>query len=299
MALKGAETPFVAINRDLATTTPARFDPARMVVMYGTEGAIDRWRRDLASWAIPDEIRAAAPAFPYRLDPALFAPVDDDDADPNDSLAHRRAAEALPASGTVLDIGCGGGAASLALSAAATVIGVDESAEMLDQFSRDGRARGFEVHTVHGRWPDVEEQVASLGPAEVVVCHHVAYNVPDLDRFVLALGRRCTRRVVMELTLTHPQTVNAPLWRHFWDLDRPTAPTADDALAVITQAGIDARLEIGPAGQLRSEPPWEVRVESAARFLCLGPDRLDEVEAALNGLPPRSDDRAVIWWDNS
>ncbi len=268
-----------------------------MVVMSGTEGAIDRWRRDLASWAIPEQIRAAAPAFPYRLDPALFAPVDDDDTNPNDSLAHRRAAEPLPAGGTVLDIGCGGGAASLALSAAATVIGVDESAEMLEQFTRHGRARGLVVHTVHGRWPDAEQQVASLGPADVVVCHHVAYNVPDLDRFVLALDRHFTRRVVMELTLTHPQTVNTPLWHRFWDLDRPSTPTADDALAVIAEAGIDATLEIGPGGRLRREPPWEGRVQSAARFLCLGPDRLDEVDAALRELPPRSDDRAVIWWD--
>jgi hypothetical protein len=121
--------------------------------------------------------------------------------------------------------------------------------------------------------------------------------VPDLDRFILALDRQARGRVVIELTLTHPQTVNAPLWRRFWDLDRPSAPTADDALAVITEAGIDATLEIGPAGQLRREPPWEVRVQSAARFLCLGPDRFGEVEAALGELPPRSDDRAVIWWD--
>jgi SAM-dependent methyltransferase len=268
-----------------------------MVTMSDTETAIERWRRDLASWAIPDEIRDAAPAFPYRLDPALFAPVDDDDADPNDSLAYRRAADALPTEGTVLDIGCGGGAASLALSAAATVIGVDESAEMLEQFSRHGRARGLVVHTVHGRWPEAEQHVASLGPADIVVCHHVAYNVPDLDRFVLALNRCASRRVVMELTLVHPQTVNTPLWHRFWDLDRPTAPTADDAFAVIAEAGIDATLEIGAAGRLRHAPPWKVRVESAARFLCLGPDRLGEVEAALAELPDRSDDRAVIWWD--
>ncbi len=270
-----------------------------MVAMSSTERAIDRWRRDLASWAIPEEIREQAPTFPYRLDPALFAPADDDDSDPNDSLAHRLAAEVLPSGGTVLDVGCGGGAASLSLSAAATIIGVDESAEMLDQFGRDGKARGLGVRTVHGRWPDVEEQVAGLGPADVAVCHHVAYNVPDLDGFVLALDRHCTGRVVMELTLTHPQTVNAPLWRHFWDLDRPSAPTADDALAVITEAGIEATLELGSAGRLRRDPPWDVRVQSTSRFLCLGPDRFDEVDAALRQLPSRSNDRAVIWWDLS
>lgn len=177
----------------------------------------------------------------------------------------------------------------------ASAIGVDQSAGMLELFASEAAARNIEATAIEGTWPDAAE---AAGGAEVVVCHHVAYNVADLTPFVvLALSTAATRRVVMELTVTHPQTSNTPLWRQFWDLDRPDGPTADDALAVITDAGIDATIEFGDAGALRSEAPLDARAITATRMLCLGPDRIDDVRQAVAALPPRSSQRAVIWWD--
>ena len=156
------------------------------------------------------------------------------------------------------------------------------------------RDRGVPATTAAGTWPDVAD---AAGTADVVLCHHVAYNVAELGPFVLALDQAAQRRVVMELTLEHPQTANASLWRQFWDLDRPSGPSAHDALAVINECGIDATIEFGPAGSLRREAPIDARAVTAARMLCLGPDRLPEVEVAVRSLPPRSNERAVIWWD--
>jgi len=212
-------------------------------------------------------------------------------------LATTRALEALPAheQSSVIDVGCGGGAATMAVADRLhTAVGVDQSADMLAVFAEEATDRGIEVRTVSGTWPDA---AAEAGLADLVLCHHVAYNVAPLGPFVLALDRAAGRRVVMELTLTHPQTANAPLWQQFWSLERPAGPTADDAFAVIREAGIDATLEIGPAGSLRREANIEARAVTAARMLCLGPDRLPEVEAAVRTLPPRTDQRAVIWWD--
>lgn len=258
--------------------------------------AADRWRRLLADWAIPPEILAAAPEFPYTMDPDLFRPRP---APEGASLATERARHALRAlpgpDRTVLDVGCGGGAATMALADLAVhATGVDESDAMLALFAEEAAARDLRSRTVRGTWPEV---CGDAGTAGVVVCHHVAYNVADLAPFALALSHAARGRVVMELTTTHPQTSNAPLWNQFWHLDRPTGPTADDAFRVMVEAGIGANLEFGSSGSLRAEPSIAARAVTATRMLCLGPDRVPEVEAAIRRLPPRSTERAVIWWD--
>jgi SAM-dependent methyltransferase len=258
--------------------------------------AAENWRAQLDSWAIPDQIRTSAPAFPYTMDPALFRPRR---GSTGESLATSRAGEAIARIGhrrvTAIDVGSGGGAASMALSDQLdAVVGVDESADMLALFADEARHRGLEVRTVQGNWPDVAR---SAGRADVVLCHHVAYNVADLAPFVTALDHAARHRVVMELTTTHPQTVSSPLWEQFWGLERPEGPTAADALDVIHAVGIAATLETGAAGSLRQEAPIEVRAATTARMLCLGPDRIPEVRRAMEALPPRNDERAVIWWD--
>lgn len=258
------------------------------------EPAAMRWREQLKAWAIPDEIRAAAVSFPYEMDPSLFRPS----ANPSPtSLSTQRALDVLHAGDpvSVIDVGCGGGAATMAVAnRVASAVGVDQSPAMLTVFAEEAAARGIEARTVEGTWPSA---AAAAGSADLVLCHHVAYNVAELAPFVLALDGAARRRVVMELTLTHPQTSNAPLWREFWNLDRPTGPNAEEAIAVVREAGIDASLEFGSAGSLRQDASIEARAVTAARMLCLGPERLPEVERAVLALPPRSDQRAVIWWD--
>src|SRR5436190_22736307 len=99
-----------------------------------------RWREDLGSWAIPPEILAAAPETPWGCPPGLFARSAEEALAARGALtepkqatpSQRRALEALPEGGSVLDIGAGGGAASLPLCPpAAAVTAVDQSAEML------------------------------------------------------------------------------------------------------------------------------------------------------------------------
>ena len=66
--------------------------------------AAEQWKKDLASWAIPQEILDQAVEKPWIHPPALFEIPDVI----QDSLSHQRAREAMPDGGTVLDIGCGG-----------------------------------------------------------------------------------------------------------------------------------------------------------------------------------------------
>ena len=79
---------------------------------------LNRWRDDLASWAIPDEILSQAPDTPW-IHPVSMFTVDDEVAD---SPSHRAARAALPDQGSVLDVGCGGGRAAMALVPPASMV---------------------------------------------------------------------------------------------------------------------------------------------------------------------------------
>src|SRR5204863_7960861 len=97
--------------------------------------AATRWREDLARWAIPDQILERAPESPWHFPVKLFASRADSVQGTAPTPSNLRALEALPKGGSVLDVGCGAGAASLALtSLASTLLGVDTSGEMLEAF---------------------------------------------------------------------------------------------------------------------------------------------------------------------
>lgn len=261
-----------------------------------SDDAARRWRADLDSWAIPPEILDAAPESPWGCPPDLFARAAEEALDkqadaPTPSLL--RALEVLPEGGSVLDVGAGGGAASLPLCPpAASVTAVDQSPGMLERFADLAERQGITHREVEGLWPEVAGQVTAV---DVVVCNHVLYNVGDLVPFVTALTDKARRRVVVEITATHPQSLLNPLWEHFHGLSRPTRPTADDAVAVLRELG----LEVGVCefdGPMR----WQNHqhddvVPFMRRRLCLPPERDAEVAALLP--PPVPRPHVALWWE--
>jgi SAM-dependent methyltransferase len=237
-----------------------------------------RWRAELDAWAIPEEILAAAPESPWGFPVGLFR------ARAERAVAARtpsnlEALRWLPPGGVVLDVGAGGGAASLPLAGqAGRLVAVDESAGMAEAFLQAAAKAGVEAAAVTGRWPEVAGRV---GPAEVVVCHHVFYNVPDLGPFAAALTDHARRRVVVELTDRHPLVAQAPLWRRFHGLERPAGPTADDAAAALRSLGLDLQRQDWEAEPRAGFDRLEDLVAFTRRRLCLPADRDDEVEEAL------------------
>jgi hypothetical protein len=256
--------------------------------------AATRWKDALASWAIPDRILAQARDDPWALPVALF-----ETKQPDISPSHRRARESLVAGATVLDVGAGRCAMSLPLRPPAQrIVAVDSTPAMLENSPADV--------TILGRWPDVASQA---GHASVVVCGHVLYNVADLMPFLSALNDAAERRVVVEITRSHPRNraLERELWRHFWNLERPQGPNLEDAVAVIRQAGIQPKVELWESRQRGGFETLEELVSWMRQTVCLSPDRDNEVRAivllharevdGLWRLSPEPRALATLWWD--
>lgn len=258
----------------------------------------EHWRTQLLAWAIPDDIVAQAEVPPWAHDPASFA-VDEtlDPANPIFDLAR----ELLPPQGgSVMDVGCGGGRSSLPLVPRANrLVGVDENPAMLARFAQAAEEAGVDFAEIQGRWPDVvfAPEVAGepLRPCDVVVCHHVFFNVPDLEPFVVALTAMARLGVVVVLPTHHPLSAWNEAWKHFWNLDRPTGPTSGDAIAVLRALGIEPEIVVVPRPSMsrRAEDPQDL-VVSARRRLCLPASRDAEIARWLQVHPPQFMNEVVV-----
>lgn len=258
-----------------------------------TPGPAQRWADQLAARAIPDDIRAGAPEPSRGFDVAHFARVADS-ALHETTPSQQAAREVLPEGGSVLDVGCGAGAGSLPLvPPAGRLVGVDESEGMLEAFADRAATRGAAFDTVMGRWPDVVDQVPTV---DVVVCHNVLYGVADLEPFVHALSDHARRRVVVQLTQEHPTAWLKPYWWHVHGIERPTGPTADDAIAAIRTAGYDVHVERWDRS-MALDRSADDRIAFARRRLYLGPDRDPEIRGLLERYPPPTTRAtATLWW---
>jgi SAM-dependent methyltransferase len=245
--------------------------------------AADRWADELAAWAIDPAILAAAPESPYGFPPGLFG-------------SGRGAAETLAAvrgglPGSVLDVGCGGGAASVP-AGAVELLAVDSSEAMLVRYR--AAAGTTPVRAWCGRWPDLAGQVPA---ADVAVAANVVYNVPDVAGFLLALTAHARRRVVVELTDEHPWTSLAGLWRHFHRQERPAGPTVALFGEVLAELGMAASSVTWARPDPWRDATPEVVLAFTRRRLCLPASRDPEISAAMRR---SADDRprsaTTFWW---
>jgi SAM-dependent methyltransferase len=262
---------------------------------------LDRWRADLAAWAIPEYITAAVAESPWVLPRQVFARRADRLRAGPSGPSFRRAWDALEPPGSVLDVGAGAGAACLPLLPRAThLTAVDADAGMLERLCERVATAGIAVRTVTGNWPDT---AAQAGPADVVTCYHVFYNVPEIKPFVAALTASARRTVVAEMTTEHPLVSLNALWL------RPLSPTAADLIGILTAMGLR------PGHQTWRRPggpdyaSFEELVDVTRRRLCLPPQRAGELADALvdSGIDRSqpvdlgSSGREVvtIWWDGA
>jgi SAM-dependent methyltransferase len=267
--------------------------------------ALEEWRAALESWALPEDFLARAPSSPWVFPTDLFVARAARVLTEPPKRSAEIALDGLPEGGSVIDVGAGAGAASLALAArVGRIVAVDQSEEMLAAFAELATRARIPHETVVGSWPEIAGRVE---PADVVVCNHVLYNVADLEPFARALDDHAHRRVVCEITPEHPRAWLNDLWMRLHGIARPDRPVAKDAEAALRETGVDVRREdfpSPPAGEGLSREQALARVRS---FLAIGPDRDDElIEALGERLRPLGDgwtagppDQRLVtlWWN--
>ncbi len=256
----------------------------------------DEWREALRLSAVPQSILDSAAEPEVTLEPERFRWKPDEDATQPVRPSRRRALEALPEGGSVLDIGVGGGASSLGLvPKAGMIIGVDPMPGMLESFEASATAAGVATQAVLGKWPDVAGEVEA---ADVAVCHHAMYRVEEIEDFVTAMTERARRRVVVELSAHSPLAALNPLWKIVHGIDRPDFEVADMVESVLAAMGLDVQRE----DIVLPPRPQEVTPQLVAfsrRRLYVGPERDPEIEHFLRTREPREHRVAALWWPGS
>lgn len=253
----------------------------------------DRWREYLRATAVPQAVIDSAPEPEPTFPPEQFRWRPEDDAEQPVRPSRRRALEALPEGGTVLDVGVGGGASSLGLAPKASlIIGVDRLEGMLESFRASAREAGVTAHPVLGAWPDVADQVP---PADVVVCHHTLNYVEEIEDFVTALTGHARHRVVVELLARSPLAAFDPLWSAFHGIERPEWDVAGEAYAVLVAMGLAVEREdmVLPPRALEATPDW---VTFVRRRLHVGAQRDAEIEEYLRTREPQEHRVVALWW---
>jgi SAM-dependent methyltransferase len=242
---------------------------------------------------VPDEIRARASEREWALEPERFRWRPEEDARQPIRPSRRLALEALPAGGSVLDVGVGGGASSLGLvPKVGLIVGVDRLAEMLELFEASARASGVDAKGVLGEWPDVADQV---GPVDVAISHHAMYTVAEIEAFVLAMTAKARNRVVLELSAFSPLSALNPFWKALRGIDRPEFAAADEAYAVLVQMDLNVEREDIDLPPRAPEVTPEL-VAFTRRRVYAGADRDAEIEQLLRAREPQEQRVTALWW---
>ena len=167
---------------------------------------------------------------------------------------------------------------------------MDTSPHMLAAFRE--RADGLGARAPRDRGAVAGRRTEAPASHDVVVVHHVVFNVPDLVPFLQALDADAARRVVLELPPHHPLSWMNFLWEQFHDLARPSGPTAGDVVEILSELGYrrPARGVLDPSRPVRG---WRRRRRDARGARRPGhaapvpaAERAPEVAAALDDVDP-------------
>ncbi len=208
---------------------------------------------------------------------------------------------------SLLDVGAGTGRFSLALAPLVRQVTALEPSGAMTHYLRetleeDGASN---ITTLQCRWEDAPEELR----ADVVICCHVLYPLPEIAPFLIKLHHATQKACYLYLRATHIDTLTAPLWRHFHSDERLMQPGYIHALDVLYELGIYARVEVAHAPFALKYPSVREAEDELIEQLILEdtPRVRGELRAQLeNWLSEQTDHTwsspsqeivsAILWW---
>lgn len=257
--------------------------------------AAGRWREQLESWALPEDLLATAEDDPYGWPQALWKRRSEGAA-AVDTPTTEAVTHLLGERGTLLDVGAGRGRASLRFVASGhRLVAVEPDPGMAAGLAEDAAGGGAAVEIIQARWP---EAAPLVGDVDVALSAHVVYDVPEIGPFVGSLHLVARRGVVIELSESHPWSDLGPLYRSVHGIDRPTGPTYLDLAAVVAETvGVTPAVEVWTRpGQLWFES-WDEICDFYGRRLVVPRDERPGLRSLLAERVIEVDGRLVVGGD--
>lgn len=196
---------------------------------------------------------------------------------------------------SVLDVGAGGGRIALPLAQKCRLVTAVEPSESMRERLREQVAEwGVKnLNVVAEKWED-----ARVRPADVVVCAHVLYTVPDPVPFVEKLDAHALRIVAAVMFEQPAVAAYFPLWPPVHGEDRLALPALGEFEALLKEMGIPYDRVRLPQREPRGFESVEQAVaESAARlFVSPGTPKAERLrEAVKESLVPHAGGFRFTW----
>ena len=136
------------------------------------------------------------------------------------------------------------------------------------------------ISPVQSTWQDAEVE-----RADVIICCHVVYTVPDIEPFVRKLGTHADKIIVV-LYDAPPQSQIHAVWKQVHDEERLFLPSLPELREVLTELGIAASFEQLPVRPSRGYASFEEATEqlTGRLFLEPGSPKIEKLRNLLPGL---------------
>ena len=122
-------------------------------------------------------------------------------------------------------------------------------------------------------------------------------SAEEIEEFLIAATAKALKRVVIEIPEFHPLSNLNEAWKHFWNLERPTQPSADLLFEITKELGFASQM-VKWDGELRNGIDFEQVVEFNRIRLCLPKSRIAEVRDYMVKHPSNEyRPLATIWWN--